>query len=67
MSFPLREHRGVTAKESRRLGENRNFVKNEEEYEGEVTAISVDARDTTIATIFPVVRVLRIYIEPASR
>lgn len=54
MCFLLREHKGETAKESRRLGADRNLVKNEEEYEGEeeeVTAISVEASDTTLATI----------------
>lgn len=51
MCLPLREHKGETVKERRRLGADLSLDKNEEEYEGEVTAMKEEANDTTLATI----------------
>lgn len=70
MNLPLREQKGVTAKENRRNGEEAlSLVKSkeveveEEEYR-EDEATSVEATDTTMAAIFRCVRLYLFIMNP---
>ena len=68
MSLPLREQKGVTAKENRRNGEeDLSLVKSkeveEEEYRGD-EATSVEATDTTMAAIFGCVSLYLFIMNP---
>ncbi|KAK9275773.1 hypothetical protein L1049_023042 [Liquidambar formosana] len=59
MSFPRREHKGVTAKESRSTGEDRNFVKTKDE----VVALTEEAKHAAMAAILVCVSLYLFIVE----